>query len=232
MARILIIEDEKDIQEVLAYNLGTAGHEVLIAGRGDDGLRIAKTQRPDVILLDLMLPGMSGTEVCNVLKRDPVTGHIPVVMITARGEEVDRVVGFELGAEDYIVKPFSVREVLLRVQALLRRSTTRVEPDAIIEFGRLRVDKEAHRAWVDTKEIELTALEFKLLVTFYERRNRVQTRATLLDDVWGITADITTRTVDTHVKRLREKLGPVGDSIETVRGVGYRFAHAPDAAHA
>ena len=232
MARILIIEDEKDIQDVLAYNLGTAGHDVLIAGRGDEGLRIAKAQRPDVILLDLMLPGMSGTEVCNVLKRDPVTNQIPVVMITARGEEVDRVVGFELGAEDYIVKPFSVREVLLRVQALLRRSTTRVEPDAIIEFGRLRVDKEAHRAWVDTKEIELTALEFKLLVTFYERRNRVQTRATLLDDVWGITADITTRTVDTHVKRLREKLGPVGDSIETVRGVGYRFAHAPDAAHA
>ncbi len=232
MARILIIEDEKDIQDVLAYNLGTAGHEVLIAGRGDDGLRIAKAQRPDVILLDLMLPGMSGTEVCNVLKRDPATGQIPVVMITARGEEVDRIVGFELGAEDYIVKPFSVREVLLRVQALLRRSTTRVEPDAVIEFGRLRVDKEAHRAWVDTKEIELTALEFKLLVTFYERRNRVQTRATLLDDVWGITADITTRTVDTHVKRLREKLGPVGDSIETVRGVGYRFAHAPEAASA
>jgi two-component system, OmpR family, phosphate regulon response regulator PhoB len=177
-----------------------------------------------------MLPGMTGTEVCNALKRDSTTAHIPVVMITARGEEVDRVVGFEIGAEDYIVKPFSVREVLLRVQALLRRSTARVEPEAVIEFGRLKVDKDAHRAWVDAKEIELTALEFKLLVTFYERRNRVQTRATLLDDVWGITADITTRTVDTHVKRLREKLGPVGDSIETVRGVGYRFAHAPDAA--
>lgn len=230
MARILVIEDEKDIQDVLAYNLGQAGHEVLIAARGDEGLRIAKAQRPDLILLDLMLPGITGNEVCNALKREPGTATIPVVMITARGEEVDRVVGFEIGAEDYIVKPFSVREVLLRVQALLRRSSTRAETDTVIEFGRLRVDKDAHRAWVDTREIELTALEFKLLVTFYERRNRVQTRSKLLDDVWGITADITTRTVDTHVKRLREKLGPVGECIETVRGVGYRFAPSPEVA--
>lgn len=225
MARILVVEDEKDIQDVLGYNLRQAGHEVVIASRGDDGLRMARAQKPDLVLLDLMLPGMSGTEVCHALKRDAGTSAIPIVMITARSEELDRVVGFEIGAEDYIVKPFSVREVMLRVQALLRRASTKAETsEAIIEHGRLRVDKEAHRAWVDGKEIELTALEFKLLVTFYERRNRVQTRAKLLDDVWGITADITTRTVDTHVKRLREKLGPIGDAIETVRGVGYRFA--------
>jgi two-component system phosphate regulon response regulator PhoB len=227
MARILVIEDEKDIRDVLQYNLRQAGHEVVLADRGDDGLRLAKTQRPDLVLLDLMLPGMTGNEVCNALKRDVGLAVIPVIMITARTDEVDRVVGFELGAEDYIVKPFSVREVMLRVQALLRRAAVRPEADTVIEHGRLRVDKEAHRAWVEGKEIELTALEFKLLVTFFERRNRVQTRAKLLDDVWGITADITTRTVDTHVKRLREKLGPVGDAIETVRGVGYRFA-APE----
>ena len=225
MARILLIEDEKDIHDVLSYNLRQAGHDVAVATRGDEGLRLAKSQRPDLVLLDLMLPGMPGIEVCNAMKRDEATSHIPIVMITARGEEVDRVVGFELGAEDYIVKPFSMREVMLRVQALLRRASSKAEPEAaIFECGRLRVDKEAHRAWVEGKEIELTALEFKLLVTFYERRNRVQTRAKLLDDVWGITADITTRTVDTHVKRLREKLGPVGEAIETVRGVGYRFA--------
>lgn len=231
MARILIVEDESDIQDVLSYNLSAAGHEVILAGRGDEGLRLARSQKPDLLLLDLMLPGMTGAEVCNALKRDGATAAIPIIMITAKGEEVDRVVGFELGAEDYVVKPFSVREVLLRVQALLRRAHGRTETsaDATIECGSLRIDKEAHRAWVDGREIELTALEFKLLVTFYERRNRVQTRAMLLDDVWGITADITTRTVDTHVKRLREKLGTLGECIETVRGVGYRFVASAEA---
>ncbi|MFO0675499.1 MAG: response regulator [Polyangiaceae bacterium] len=229
MARILVIEDEKDIQDVLSYNLGQAGHEVHVAERGDDGLRLAKKIRPELVMLDLMLPGMTGTEVCTQLKRDASTASIPVLMLTAKGEEVDRVVGFELGAEDYVVKPFSVRELLLRVQAILRRGTqpTKSDVGSTILFGRLRIDKDAHRAFVDEKEIELTALEFKLLVTFHERRDRVQTRTKLLDDVWGITADVTTRTVDTHVKRLREKLGILGDSIETVRGVGYRFAAEP-----
>jgi two-component system phosphate regulon response regulator PhoB len=228
MARILVIEDEKDIQDVLSYNLGQAGHEVLVAGRGDEGIRLAKKHKPDLVLLDLMLPEVSGIEVCNALKRDPATAALPILMVTAKGEEVDRVVGLELGAEDYVVKPFSVRELMLRVQAILRRSSHRSDPSlGVIEFGPLKIDKEAHRVWVDEKEVELTALEFKLLVTFYERRDRVQTRAKLLDDVWGITADVTTRTVDTHVKRLREKLGSVGDLIETVRGVGYRFASSP-----
>ena len=175
-----------------------------------------------------MLPGMPGTEVCKRVKADPATKGTQVVMLTAKGEAIDRVVGFELGADDYVVKPFSVRELLLRVQAILRRSQGEQEAAASFQFGKLRVDREAHRVWADEQELELTALEFKLLVTLYDRRNRVQTRSALLSDVWGIDADITTRTVDTHVKRLREKLGPAGDYIETVRGVGYRFTDSPE----
>jgi two-component system phosphate regulon response regulator PhoB len=231
MAKILIVEDEQDLQQVLDYNLRQAGHEVLAAKLGHEGIRIAREQRPDLVLLDLMLPDLSGTEVCKTLKEGSATKTIPVLMVTARGEEIDRVVGFELGADDYVVKPFSVRELLLRVQAVLRRGKGEpVTPDALVEFGRLRIDRGAHRVWVDEQEIELTALEFRLLVTLYDRRNRVQTRSALLDDVWGIQADITTRTVDTHVKRLREKLEAARDYVETVRGVGYRFVGSPDEA--
>jgi two-component system phosphate regulon response regulator PhoB len=228
MARILVIEDESDIQQILDYNLREKGHKVFIAGRGDEGLKLAREKRPDLVLLDLMLPDIPGTEVCKTLKADPATKNIQVVMLTAKGEEIDRVVGFELGADDYVVKPFSVRELLLRVQAILRRSQGEQEAAAGFQFGRLRVDREAHRVWADDAELELTALEFKLLVTLYDRRNRVQTRSALLSDVWGIDADITTRTVDTHVKRLREKLGDAGNYIETVRGVGYRFSDTPE----
>ncbi len=228
MARILVIEDEADIQQVLDYNLREKGHKVFIAGNGEDGLKLAREKRPDLVLLDLMLPGMPGTEVCKALKGDPATKGTQVVMLTAKGEEIDRVVGFELGADDYVVKPFSVRELLLRVQAILRRSQGEQEVVASFQFGKLRVDREAHRVWADDQELELTALEFKLLVTLYDRRNRVQTRSALLSDVWGIDADITTRTVDTHVKRLREKLGEAGNYIETVRGVGYRFTDTPE----
>ena len=231
MAKILIVEDEQDLQQVLDYNLRQAGHEVLVAKLGHEGIRLAREQRPDLVLLDLMLPDLSGTEVCKTLKEGSTTKTIPVLMVTARGEEIDRVVGFELGADDYVVKPFSVRELLLRVQAVLRRGKGEpVTPDALVEFGRLRIDRGAHRVWVDEQEIELTALEFRLLVTLYDRRNRVQTRSALLDDVWGIQADITTRTVDTHVKRLREKLEAARDYVETVRGVGYRFVGSPDEA--
>jgi len=228
MARILVIEDEADIQQVLDYNLREKGHKVFIAGNGEEGLKIAREKRPDLVLLDLMLPGMPGTEVCKALKADPSTKSTQVVMLTAKGEEIDRVVGFELGADDYVVKPFSVRELLLRVQAILRRSQGEQEAAVAFQFGKLRVDREAHRVWADDQELELTALEFKLLVTLYDRRNRVQTRSALLSDVWGIDADITTRTVDTHVKRLREKLGEAGNYIETVRGVGYRFTDTPE----
>jgi two-component system phosphate regulon response regulator PhoB len=227
MARVLVIEDEADIQQVLGYNLRQAGHEVLLADRGEDGMRLAYEQKPELILLDLMLPDLSGTEICRALKRDPRTKDVPVVILTAKGEEIDRVVGFEIGADDYVVKPFSVRELLLRVGAILRRAKPAPEAEDLLEFGRLKVDRAAHKTWVDGKEVELTALEFKLLVTLYDRRRRVQTRSALLSDVWGIEADITTRTVDTHVKRLREKLGAAGDYVETVRGVGYRFAETP-----
>lgn len=230
MARILVIEDEPDIQQILDYNLREKGHLVFIAGKGEEGLRIAREKRPDLVLLDLMLPDIPGTEVCKKLKADAATRNAQVVMLTAKGEEIDRVVGFELGADDYVVKPFSVRELLLRVQAILRRSQGEQEAAPGILFGSLRVDREAHRVWEQSTEIELTALEFKLLVTLYDRKNRVQTRAALLSDVWGIDADITTRTVDTHVKRLREKLGTAGIYIETVRGVGYRFADNPEQA--
>ncbi len=226
MARILVIEDEEDLREVLDYNLRQEGHEGRRAAGGRSGLEAARRWRPDLVLLDLMLPDLSGTEVLKALRRDGT--QVPVIMVTARGEEVDRVVGFELGADDYVVKPFSVRELLLRVQAVLRRGredATAENPPIV--FGCLRVDRDAHRVTVEGREVELTALEFKLLTTLYDRRNRVQSRSRLLDEVWGIQADVTTRTVDTHVKRLREKLGPAAAYIETVRGVGYRFAEAP-----
>ncbi len=227
MARILIVEDEKDLQRVLAYNLKQAGHDVLASAEGRDGLRMAREQRPDLLILDLMLPDLPGTEVCRALKGDAATRAIPVIMLTAKGEEIDRVVGFELGADDYVVKPFSVRELLLRIQAILRRGAPEgAEPEGRLEHGRLRIARAAHRVWVDDKDIALTALELRLLWTLFDRRERVQSRATLLDDVWGLDGDITSRTVDTHVKRLREKLGPAGTYIETVRGVGYRFVGA------
>lgn len=228
MARILVVEDELDLQEILEYNLTQAGHQVHVVANGTEALRAAREERPDVILLDLMLPDIPGTEVCKELKKDPRTQGVHVVMVTAKGEEIDRVVGFEIGADDYIVKPFSVRELILRVQAVLRRRPAEQGPARVVRFGPLKVDREAHRAWIDDSEVDLTALEFRLLTTLESRRNRVQTRERLLSDVWGIDADVTTRTVDTHVKRLREKLGNAAKYIETVRGVGYRFSEAPD----
>ncbi len=233
MARIAIIEDEQDLQQVLEYNLRNAGHDVMVAGAATPGEQMVRDARPDLVLLDLMLPDRPGTDVCKALKADAATANIPILMLTAKGEEIDRVVGFELGADDYVTKPFSVRELLLRIQAVLRRGeSTQTDPVAThVEFGVLRIDRDAHRAFVSGEEVELTALEFKLLTTLYDRKNRVQTRATLLDEVWGIRADITTRTVDTHVKRLREKLDGARDYVETVRGVGYRFVASPDEAH-
>jgi two-component system phosphate regulon response regulator PhoB len=224
MSRVLVIEDEKDLQRVLEYNLRQAGHEVLAATRGPDGLHLARESHPELILLDLMLPGLAGKDICRLLKDAPETKDIPIIIMTARGEEVDRVLGFELGADDYVVKPFSVRELLLRVQAILRRRQGPDEPVTATSFGILGLDREAHRTWVEGREIQLTTLEFKLLVTLFDRRDRVQSRITLLEDIWHMDADVTVRAVDTHVARLREKLAQAGRYIETVRGAGYRFA--------
>ncbi len=231
MARILVIEDEPDLQQILAYNLRQQGHEVLQALNGLDGLRLARSGKPDLALLDLMLPDLAGTEVCKTLKAEESTRSIPVLMLTAKGEEIDRVLGFELGAEDYVVKPFSVRELLLRIQAVLRRSAASAAPagsESIIRFGLLRIDPAAYRLWVADQEVQLTSIEFRLLLHLLDRKNRVQTRSMLLEDVWGLQADTETRTVDTHVKRLREKLGPAEAYIQTVRGVGYRFVERPE----
>jgi two-component system, OmpR family, phosphate regulon response regulator PhoB len=227
MARILIVEDEKDLQEVLAYNLRQAGHTPVLAADGREALAAVESQVPDLVLLDLMLPDMSGTDVCRTLKNDPNTRDIPVVMVTAKGEEIDRVVGFELGADDYVVKPYSVRELILRLGAILRRRAPTADGAALTSFGRLRIDRDGHRVWVDGQEVALTALELRLLCTLYDRRGRVQSRAVLLDEVWRMSGEVNTRTVDTHVKRLRVKLQGAGSYLETVRGVGYRFAASP-----
>ena len=231
---VLVIEDEVDLATTVEYNLKAEGFQVRLAHTGREGLNAAMAEPlPDVIVLDLMLPDLSGTEICRRLRDHERTRDVPIIMCTAKGEEIDRVVGFEVGADDYIVKPFSVRELILRIRALLRRvdSSRRTDGEpSMIRFGRLKIDRDAHRAWVDEAEIALTALEFRLLHAFMSRRGRVQTREALLSDVWGIEADVTTRTVDTHVKRLREKLGEAGMYIETLRGVGYRFKDAPDEA--
>jgi two-component system phosphate regulon response regulator PhoB len=223
MARILVIEDEQGLQKVLDYNLRQAGHEVLFSLSGAEGLNIARDLRPDLVLLDWMLPDVSGPDVCRVLKKTSGTRNIPVIFITAKGDEIDRIIGFELGAADYVVKPFSVRELVLRVQAVLRRQEV-AQQGKSHEFGCLRIDESAHRVWVDGEEVELTLLEFKLVLALYENRDRVQSRSALLDGVWGVDVSITTRTVDTHVKRLRDKLHRAGEYIQTVRGIGYRFA--------
>jgi len=174
-----------------------------------------------------MLPDMPGTEVCRQIRADARTRKIPLIMVTAKSDEIDRVVGFEVGADDYVVKPFSVRELLLRIRAVLRRAQPVALKEDTLSLGRLRIDIPGHKVWVEEEPVRLTALEFKLLQTFVERKGRVQTRESLLSDVWGMEADITTRTVDTHVKRLRDKLGAAGTYIETIRGVGYRLQTEP-----
>jgi two-component system phosphate regulon response regulator PhoB len=219
---ILIIDDERDLVATLEYNLEKEGFRARSAYTGKHGLEIASgDQVPDLVLLDLMLPDMSGTQVCQQLRARDRTKAVAIIMMTAKAEEVDRVVGFEVGADDYVVKPFSVRELMLRVKAVLRRKAPPAESaTAPATYGRVRVDMEGHRVWVDDEEVVLTALEFRLLTTLIARRGRVQTRDALLLDVWGVQPGLTTRTVDTHVRRLRKKLGAVADYVETLRGVG------------
>ncbi len=228
---VLIVDDESDLLNLLQFNLEREGYRTATAATGERALALALGQpSPDLILLDLMLPDISGTEVCRRVRQHDGTRDTPVLMLTARTDEIDRVVGFEVGADDYVVKPFSVRELLLRVRALLRRTATSSAPQespSDLASGPLRVDLEGHRVWAYDEEVMLTALEFKLLATLLARRGRVQSRERLLEDIWNVQADLTTRTVDTHVKRLRQKLGRAGEHIETLRGVGYRFADRP-----
>ena len=226
---ILIVEDEQDLLDTLEFNLQREGYATRRATSGRAGLEAAALDpAPDLVLLDLMLPDIPGTEVCRQLRGSERTRAVPVIMLTARGEEVDRVVGFEVGADDYVTKPFSVRELMLRIRAILRRVGNQAEEPSRMTNGDLEVDIAGHRVWVRGDEVRLTALEFRLLATLLSRAGRVQTRDTLLSDVWGMHAGLTTRTVDTHVTRLRKKLGDVGSYIETLRGVGYRFRDLSD----
>lgn len=223
---ILIIEDEKDLAQLVSYNLEQAGFRTKVETNGAEGLDRAQKESPDLVLLDLMLPKMNGLEVCRMLRSHAKTKNIPVIMLTAKGEEIDRVVGFEMGADDYIVKPFSPRELVLRVKAILKRSrpdSEDLQKGSVIQFEGITLDPSQHRVAVNKKEIILTATEFKLLEYFLRSQGRILTRDILLDKVWGYDVAVTTRTIDTHVKRLREKLGKSGDVIETVRGVGYRL---------
>lgn len=220
-ATILIVEDEKDIRELLAYSLGKEGFVVIEADNGVTALNLASMKKPDLVLLDLMLPGMDGLSVCKRMQRDPVTAGIPVIMLTAKGEEVDRIVGLELGAADYIVKPFSLREVALRVRAVLGRGAGQAK-HAVLQCGPITLDVSSHMVLVGGNEVELTVTEFRLLEDLLQNQGKVRDREQILMAVWGNSFEGYSRTVDTHVRRLRAKLGKGADMIETIRGVGYR----------
>ena len=225
--RILVVDDEPDITALVAYHLAKAGYRVSTAARGPDALKAAADERPDVVILDLMLPGMSGYDVLAELRARPETRDIGVILLTARKQEADRIKGLTLGADDYLTKPFSPAELTLRVGAVLRRlSAPSVASGDTLTAGEITIDRSALRATVSGRELDLTATEFKLLLTLVERRGRVQTRPHLLESVWEAQPDIQTRTVDMHVQRLRTKLGESGRMIETVRGFGYRFRAA------
>jgi two-component system, OmpR family, phosphate regulon response regulator PhoB len=229
VATVLIVDDERDLVSLLDFNFRQAGFETMLAETGEQALAQVRRRVPDIAVLDLMLPDLSGTEVCRQLKSDARTKHVPIVMLTAKGDELDRVVGFEVGADDYVVKPFSMRELVLRVKAVLRRGTERAASQRPPErVGPIRVDVESHRCYVAEQEIQLTPLEFRLLSTLMSRLGRVQSRDQLLSDVWEMSSELETRTVDTHVKRLREKLGPARELLETVRGIGYRLVDPDD----
>jgi two-component system phosphate regulon response regulator PhoB len=223
MKNILIIEDESALAELVAFNLEKEGYAPLVALDGTTGLEYALRNLPDLILLDLMLPGLSGLEVCKLLKGNDKTSKIPVMILTAKGEEIDRVVGFEVGADDYIAKPFSTRELLLRIKAVLRRVNSEEAGGKVITISGITIDTDRHMVKVNDDEVQLTTIEFKLLVSLAERLGRMQSRERLLKDVWGISHIGDTRTVDTHITRLRTKLGESGDMIKTVRGFGYKM---------
>tara|TARA_B100000214_G_scaffold329088_1_gene268637 strand:- start:522 stop:1229 length:708 start_codon:yes stop_codon:yes gene_type:complete len=223
LKEIYIVEDEPDIRETISYNLTQESLKVFKFSDAESCLKKLKTHRPDLIILDLMLPGMSGLDLCKHIKSEKELKMISIIMLTAKSEEVDRILGFELGADDYVTKPFSIRELILRVKVILKKYTELPHVSEIIEFGPISLDLDAHEVSIENIKVPLTALEFKLLKHLIQRKGRVQTRDQLLGEVWGYSSEITTRTVDTHIKRLREKLGDVGKFIQTIRGVGYRL---------
>lgn len=221
--RILVVDDEPDIVALVVYHLAKAGYRVSSAQSGPDALALARRDRPALVILDLMLPGLSGFEVLEQLRADRATRNVAVLMLTARREEPDRIRGLTMGADDYLTKPFSPQELVLRVSAILRRTSGTMPAADVVTAGPISIDRSAHRVHVAGEEIELTPTEYKLLITLAERRGRVQSRSHLLETVWEAAPDIQTRTVDMHVQRLRSKLASAGDLIETVRGFGYRM---------
>jgi len=224
-SKVFIVEDEPDLRDTLTYNFESEGFTVESFSNGESFLEALEKTIPNLVILDLMLPGISGLDVCRELRSNENHNNIAVVMLTAKSEEIDRIVGFELGADDYVTKPFSVRELILRVKVLIKKRFQNPVNEQILEFGPITMNLDAHDVFVDGQNIILTALEFKLLKHLMNRKGRVQTRDQLLGDVWGYSSEVTTRTVDTHIKRLREKLGEPGDLIQTIRGVGYRFSN-------
>jgi two-component system phosphate regulon response regulator PhoB len=220
---VLVVDDEPHIVALVAYHLAKSGYRVVTATTGPDALDRARRERPSLVILDLMLPGMSGFDVLRKLRADTGTSDVPVLMLTARRDEHDRIEGLSLGADDYLTKPFSPQELVLRVKAILRRAGPSASTHNIVSIGTVSIDRTAHRVTVEGADVELTPTEFKLLLLLAERKGRVQARSHLLQSVWDAAPDIQTRTVDMHVQRLRAKLGPAGDLIETVRGFGYRF---------
>jgi len=224
--KILVVDDEPEAVELVEFNLKQAGFTVATAADGAEALNKARATPPDLIVLDLMLPEIGGLEVCKMLRRDPATAGVPIIMLTARAAEIDRVVGLEIGADDYVTKPFSPRELVLRIKKLLQRGQASAEEQGTLRFGDLVIDGPRHLVSWRGNSIELTATEFKLLTVLAQRRGRVQSREQLLRDVWEYNSLVDTRTVDTHMRRLREKLGPAAKFLDTVRGVGYRFVES------
>ena len=228
-SKILVIEDEPDIRKTLEYNLSREGYEVSVCGTLQEAKKLLEPSL-SLLVLDLMLPDGSGLDLCREIKKNSLLSNIPIIILTAKDDEVDRVVGFELGADDYVTKPFSVRELILRVKAVLKRGEVN-KPELVEverQFGDLSIDVDSHEVHVNSELVVLTALEFKLLKQLVDRRGRVQSRDQLLSDVWGYSSEVTTRTVDTHIKRLREKLGPMGKYVQTIRGIGYKFSRTPE----
>lgn len=222
-AKVLVVDDEPEILELVEFNFKAAGLQTLTAADGAEGLQKARAQQPALIVLDLMLPGIDGMEVCKILRRDPATAGIPILMLTAKASEIDRIVGLEIGADDYLTKPFSPRELVLRVKKLLNRHEPAPAKGDRLQAGELLLDLPRHQVFLSGEPVELTATEFKLLHILMQRRGRVQTRDQLLRDVWDYERVVDTRTVDTHMRRLREKLGAAAERLETIRNVGYRF---------